>query len=732
MGKIFLVSNRLPFNVSIENGKVSLQYAVGGLSNSLNSFYQSKNAVWIGWPGISSEKALGYESQIKDILKQKNCVPVFLSENEIEQYYENFCNKTIWPSFNYFTQYTKYDNVSWKFYSMVNERFAKELAEEIQDDDLVWIHDYHLMLLPQRLRQKIAGCSIGFFLHTPFPSFEIFRMLPWRDEILDGILGADLIGFHTYQYVKHFLDSLMQLKGYDHDIGRIIHENRAIDIDCFPLGINFSKFFESQKNNEVAAEIKKLKQKIGNTRIILSACRLDYTKAVPNRIISFENFLEKNPEYHGKISLVLIAVPSRSRVEQYAHLKKEVDELVGKTNGKFGTIDWIPVHYFYRLFSQEQLSALYNNSEILLATPFRDGMNLVAKEFVAAKSDGNAVLILSELAGAASELSEATLINPNNIKEISNSIKSGLEMPLTERKNRFKKMQERLKRYTVTKWADDFINHISEIKKIQNDLSAKLLEKDSMEKMLQSFKKGKNRLILLDYDGTLEDFNENPNQAIPSEDLLKTIKLIAGLPGTKVAIVSGRKKEELDKWFSNCGVSLIAEHGLWLKESAGDWKMQFSLKADWKEKIKPVLETFVDRCPDSFVEEKDYSIAWHYRKCDPDLAKIRATELKEILINLTSNMDVGVLEGSKVLEIKNFSINKGNAVINFLKENFDFTLAIGDDLTDEDMFKALPPTAFSIKVGLSSSKAKYTVRSVNDVQNLLEKFAKAGIFGLVF
>jgi len=541
---------------------------------------------------------------------------------------------------------------------------------------------------------------------------------------LDELLGADLIGFHTYSYVKHFLESVRRILGYEHTYGEITIGNRIIKVDSFPMGIDYEKFANATSDSKVQREIDKIRKNLGDRKIILSIDRLDYTKGIPQRLEAFDLFLDKYPEFKEKVTFIVVAVPSRTKVEHYRLLKKQVDELIGKINGKYGTLGWTPIWYIYRFLPFHTLAALYSIADIALITPYRDGMNLIAKEFTVSKVDSKGVLILSEMAGAAEELGEALIVNPNNREAIAEALREALLITYEEQIERNKVMQKRLQRYNVKRWAEDFVDSLIHVKKLQQDLSTKKLTHEPERKLLDDYSKSNNCLILLDYDGTLVHFAEKPEKAKPDKDLLKLLTSLAHNVKNEIVIISGRDRETLDKWFKHLDIGLVVEHGAWIKGRGKNWETIEPLENDWKKEILPVLEVYVDRTPGSFIEEKVFSLVWHYRNCDAELAAIRAKELKDVLLNLTANLDIGVMEGNKVIEIKNININKGRAVLKWIsKKQWDFVLAIGDDLTDEDIFAVLPDTAYSIKVGLGSSRAKFYMGSVDKVRALLKSIS---------
>ncbi len=726
MGKLLIISNRLPISIIKRENEMRVQPSVGGLATGLRSFYKKHNCMWVGWPGLSSEKIKKEtKDEITEKLANEDCFPVFLSKRDVEDYYYGFSNKTIWPLFHYFPMYTVWNKASWKAYKRVNEIFCNKVIKVAEKGDTIWVHDYHLMLLPMLLREKIPDAAIGFFLHIPFPSFEMFRLLPWRRELLEGLLGADLIGFHIYDYVRHFLDTVSGAAGYEHTFGQINVGNRLVKADAFPMGIDYERFATATDNSKVQKEIKRICKKVGKRRIVLSIDRMDYSKGISQRLEAFSLFLDNYPEYKEKVTLILVAVPSRTKVEHYRLLKKQLDELIGKINGEHGTIGWMPIWYLYCSLPFHNLAALYSITDVAFITPLRDGMNLIAKEFVSTKTDGKGVLILSEMAGAAKELGEAIIVNPNSKEEMAKSLKEALEMSEDEQIEHNRIMQRRLQRYNVRRWANDFIDSLNHIKQLQQEFAARRVTYEMKKKMIKAYLKSKKRLIFLDYDGTLIPFTENPRKAKPDDELLELLKLLVLVPKNQVVIISGRDKDTLDNWFGDLKVGLIAEHGIWIKEKNKGWEAIELLRNEWKEEIRPFLELYTDRTPGSFMEEKEFSLVWHYRKADPELASVRARELKDALLHRTANLNLGVLEGSKVIEIKNAGINKGRAALYWMsKKKWDFILAIGDDWTDEDVFAVLPDTAYSIKVGLCPSQARFNVESYVDVRALLKTFVE--------
>ncbi len=733
MGKTIIISNRLPVQLQISEGGIVATPSVGGLATGMKSIHSSGDSLWIGWSGLTDEdipKKL--DKEIDKALTKHNCLKVGLSQKEMEGFYFGFSNRTIWPLFHYFLEYTEFELSFWDTYKSVNQKFADAIIENSDDNDIIWVHDYQLMLVPQMVKEKRPNATIGFFLHIPFPSYEIFRTMPWREEVLSGLLGADLIGFHTYDYERHFLSSVRRLLGLEVSFNDITLGNRMIKVDSFPMGIDYQKFKQAAEAHDALPEEKRSilqkrlddhKKSAPDTKLILSIDRLDYSKGIAKRIYAFEYFLNKYPEYKEKVRLVILAVPSRSNVPQYKLLKKEIDELVGRINGELSTVSWTPIWYFYRSMPFKNLIDLYTSCDIAWLTPLRDGMNLVAKEYIATRIDRTGVLILSEMAGSAYEMNEALLINPNNFEHQAETLKKAITMPKKEQMARNMFLQTRLERYNVEVWAQEFMTALNNQIKNNEAFVSRKINTDILQDIIDDYASAKNRLIFLDYDGTLADFHNDPQKASPDEELYDILDHLHNQKNTTLFLISGRDKQTFSKWFLHKKYNMIVEHGVWISRNGKEFSLLEKVKSDWMAKIMPVLESFVDRTPGSFVEEKNYSLAWHYRNTDPDFGEKRATELNTVLTSLTSNDSLSVLNGNKVMEVKSSNVNKGRAAVRVLGESdFDFVFAMGDDWTDEYMFEELPKSTISVKVGRQKTQAKYFIENTKNVRELLKKF----------
>ncbi|MCM8773806.1 MAG: bifunctional alpha,alpha-trehalose-phosphate synthase (UDP-forming)/trehalose-phosphatase, partial [Candidatus Omnitrophica bacterium] len=588
--RILIVSNRLPITIEGKGNKgLVVKSSVGGLVSGISDYLSmlklsltsSSQYIWIGSPGIYIKER--NEAILNKLLKEYSCKGVILSEDMIDKFYHGFCNRVLWPLFHSFPTYVEYNNDYWQVYKEVNGIFADSILKIMDDEDVIWVHDYHLMLLPQLIRERKPFAKIIFFLHIPFPNFEIFRLLPkmWRVEILKGVLGADVVGFHTYEYSQHFLQCVLRILGYTNEAGRILTDDRLVKSGAFPMGINFEKFNSAIDNPQIKENVNTLKEKFKDYKVLLSIDRLDYTKGIRNRLEGYDLFLRNNPKYLKKVVLIMIIVPGRVGIEHYQRTKKEIDELIGRINGEFGDMGWLPILYQNKFLSFEEIVSLYNISDTMLVTPLRDGMNLIAKEYIASRRNFTGVLILSEMAGASWELTEAILVNPNDINGVAYAIKEAVELPIEEQINRNKVMQTRLKRYDINRWGDELMKELVSIKKEQSRFFVKLLDNSIREKLFNDYKKAKRRLIFLDYDGTIVPFVYQPLKATPDEELLELLKKLT--IDNEVVILSGRDKSSLDNWFGFLKINLVAEHGVWIRRKEDNfWKMLQPLNSEWK------------------------------------------------------------------------------------------------------------------------------------------------------
>ena len=524
--KLFIVSNRLPVKVSEKEGELLFTRSEGGLATGLDSLQTQYEKHWIGWPGLDVEKAEDRQ-HIREELEKLDFHPVFLTGEQIENYYEGYSNSTIWPLCHYFFSYTQYRQDFRESYREVNRLFCEEVRHLVGPDDIVWVQDYQLMLLPGMLREIMPTLCIGYFHHIPFPSYELFRILPERAELLRGVLGADLIAFHTHDYMRHFISTAERVLHMDFKLDETQIGNRFVRVDALPMGIDYEKFHRISSSPAVGQLIARTRAHFGDRKLVLSVDRLDYSKGIRHRLHGFDSFLKQHPEYLGKVTLAMVIVPSRDRVGSYADLKTRIDEEISAINGRYSTMDWTPVCYFYHGFSFEELAAMYYVADIALVTPLRDGMNLVAKEYVAVKDGNPGVLILSEMAGASVELADAIRINPNDTEQIVSALVRALEMPVGEQLQRIRRMQAVVSEQTVNRWAADFMAGLAEVCRKNRSVRRRQLTPETLEQILHTYRHTGQRLLLFDYDGTLAPICRRPEAAVPGRELYKTLCALA-------------------------------------------------------------------------------------------------------------------------------------------------------------------------------------------------------------
>lgn len=729
--RLVIAAYRLPFKLSkTKNGYKAIQNS-GGLVSAIlalsenfkksNADLKNSKIVWAGIAdGLPDDVTSdNFENENFDIL------PVAIPSDVNDLFYGGFCNDLIWPLFHYFPTYAVFNNDYFKAYEDANLRFCEELVKTIKPGDYIWIHDYQLMLLPEMIRQRMPDVTIGFFLHIPFPSFEIFRLIPrhWREAVIKGLLGADLIGFHTHDYAQNFIKSVKRTTGFECQQNTIYTPNKIVKADAFPIGIDYDKFHDACLKKSVIAEKRKIKDHLSVQKLIFSVDRLDYSKGLLLKLKGYETFLETYPAWRSKVVFNMVVVPSRDNIGKYKEMKKEIESTVGRINGQYSTLAWRPIIYQYKSLTFNELVALYNTSEVGLITPLRDGMNLVAKEYIACQVENEGVLILSEMAGAAAELNEALIINPVDDIEMAEAIYNALEMNPEEKHIRLERMKNRISTYNVFTWAFDFFNQTYVTKEEQKLRSVRFINKEISTHIFFDYRNAKQRILFLDYDGTLVPFAKYPEMAVVDNDTLKIVRKLAQDSKNQVVIISGRDKKFLEKQFADVNVSLVAEHGFFIKKGAGDWEATVNTDELWKKDVLQIMNEYVSRCYGTFIEEKTGSIAWHYRNADSDFAQLRLHELRDDLAEIIHyKTDLEILEGHKVLEVKNGKYDKGQAANTLMTDqNFDFIFAAGDDKTDEFLFNALSDSAYTIRVGLSPSFAKYNVTEIPSLLKLLEE-----------
>jgi trehalose 6-phosphate synthase/phosphatase len=720
--RLLIVSNRLPVTITSEaEGEFTIDRSSGGLATALSRTHAERDSLWIGWPGGQFDEPKT-QNRIEALLRQEQrCVPVFLSAEDIEQYYHGFSNRALWPLLHYFVTYFTYDEEEWEAYERVNRLFCDAILREAQGNELIWVHDYHLFLLPEMLRQHLPEARIGFFLHIPFPSSEVFRILPCREALLRGLLGADLIGFQTFSNMQNFLWSVYRVLGIDAETGFLSFGGRQIAFGVHPIGIDPKQFLDAIHTDAATQdEMQSLDQSLGSRKLILGMDRLDYSKGIPARLRAYQRFLHTYPEWRERVSFIQIAVPSREQVPAYQELKRQVDELVGEINGVYGTTTWTPIQYVHRNLPFHQICALLRRADVALVTPLRDGMNLVAKEYVACQENRAGALIIGEFAGASAEMGEAFFVNPYDVDGMAARLYEVLSIPEDVLAERMSTLHKRICTHSVDIWAETFL---SGLEQVRFTARTRALSNWDRQRLLTAYTQAARRVFLLDYDGTLAPVAPWRHRAAPSAQVVTLLQDLQRDPRNMVAVISSRDRFTMQRWLGVCGCILVAEFGAWLFTPAdGAWQPLLNdLHDDWKESIRPLLERVVAQTPGSLLEEKDYSLAWHYRLADPEFGLWQARELCSQLQGMLAGSELQVQSGNKVVEVKWAKIHKGVAATHLLNQAqpVDFVLAMGDDYTDEDLFAAVPPDQWTVKVGMEVSSARFSLSTPADVITLL-------------
>ncbi|HEV2292353.1 MAG TPA: bifunctional alpha,alpha-trehalose-phosphate synthase (UDP-forming)/trehalose-phosphatase [Tepidisphaeraceae bacterium] len=705
-GTIINVSNRLPITIEGDQIKKSSGGLVTALEAVSGGRYELK---WIGWTGEGCADATRQRGLEERFTREFGFVPVFMTQAEQAGFYEGFSNSSIWPLLHYLPSYMRYDDAQWWHdYRNVNQRFADAVLRTAKDGDLVWVHDYQLMLVPAMLRAANPSLRTGFFLHTPFPSYEIFRCHPHRVDLIEGLLGADQIGFHTFGYARHFRSAVVRLLGIDAELMRIRRDGHTSHLGVYPIGINAAKFEEELNTQQHRAQCEHFRANFAHKRVVLSVERMDYTKGILRRLQAIDQFLAANADKHDEMKFIFISVPSRERVEEYQDLLSEVESQIGRLNGRYATINNSPIHFIHGTVTFTELCALYALAEVAMVTPLRDGMNLVAKEYVAAQRDGAGVLVLSEFAGAAEELFNAIVVNPYDAQGVAAYLREALEMPLEQRRERMRPMRDRVMKFDASWWATSFIDDLAALELVSSvapDID------DAQRRVASAVADNSKRVVLfLDYDGTLREIVKDPGTATVTTEMRWLFDRLRRLENVDVTIISGRTPQDLDAFVGEFPFGLIAEHGAALcRPGSSDWEqLDRNVSYAWKEELLRVLQLYEASTPGSRVEEKRTSLVWHYRQADPEFGHQKAMDLAEELSTIAANDPVQIRHGRKIVEVTASHVNKGAAVARLLSERqYDLILAAGDDTTDESMFRLDLQNFITIRVGDGDTLARY-------------------------
>jgi trehalose 6-phosphate synthase/phosphatase len=729
-GRLVVVSNRLPLTLRRSGEEWKAERSAGGLVTALDPLFESGEGLWIGWPGEAPPSPdPERQAMLERWEAQHHFASVDLPREVVRGFYGGYSNQTLWPLFHGFPTLMEFNPASWHQYVEANERFRDAVVARLQPGDRVWVHDYHLMLLPRLLRDAAPDAAIGFFLHIPFPAAEQFRVLPRRKELLEGLLGADFIAFQTHSHLQQFRNSLLRLLGIESRFDRVEIEGRMARLEALPIGIVPETFTDLLEGDErVQRSQGELARRHAGRRLLLAVDRLDYTKGIPERLRAYRSLLENNPDLRGKVVLMQIAVPSRERLGRYRELRRQVNELVGEINGQYATPDWTPLVYIRRGISRAELVALYSSAAVGWVTPLRDGMNLVAKEYVACQRGGEGILLLSEFAGAAAEMGEAFIVNPYDEESTAEVLQRALTLPPEERRSRMEALYRRVRRNDAGAWSRRFLEGLDAAHRHRGRELSQTLPLLPRDEVLAAAQAAGERLLLLDYDGTLVRFESQPGDAAPTAELRRMLAELAARPGNRVVIVTGRPSVTLEKWFDGiAGLWLAAEEGALLRAPGRDhWEPLHPTRAShWKSRVLPILEHYVDRTPGSFIEEREYSLVWHHRMSDPVVGPWLANELLATLAEALADTDLTAVGGRKLVEVRHVWVSKVEVVgrIEASGAEPDFRLAIGDDRTDEVLFARLPDDAWTIHVGDGPSRARFRLPGPGEVRQFLAALA---------
>uniref|UniRef100_A0A0A0M063 alpha,alpha-trehalose-phosphate synthase (UDP-forming) n=1 Tax=Cucumis sativus TaxID=3659 RepID=A0A0A0M063_CUCSA len=730
-----LMRKMLPVS-AVRKGKETwhLEISVGGLVSALLGLKEFE-ARWIGWAGVNVPDEAGQRA-LEKALAEKKCIPVFLDEEIVHQYYNGYCNNILWPLFHYLglpqedrLATTRSFQSQFDAYKKANQMFADVVNKYYEEGDVVWCHDYHLMFLPKCLKEHNNTMKVGWFLHTPFPSSEIHRTLPSRSELLRSVLAADLVGFHTYDYARHFVSACTRILGLEGTPEGVEDQGKLTRIAAFPIGIDSERFIRALKLPQVQDHIKELQERFAGRKVMLGVDRLDMIKGIPQKILAFEKFLEENPKWRDKVVLLQIAVPTRTDVPEYQKLTSQVHEIVGRINGRFGTLSAVPIHHLDRSLDFHALCALYAVTDVALVTSLRDGMNLVSYEFVACQASKKGVLILSEFAGAAQSLGAgAILVNPWNITEVAASIGYALNMPADERERRHHHNFMHVTTHTSQEWAATFVSELNDTIVEAQIRTRQIPPLLPIREAVNCYSRSHNRLIILGFNATLTEALDALGRRYGQirdmdlrlhPDVKEPLKKLCDDQNTTVVVLSGSDRSVLDDNFGNYNMWLAAENGMFLRPTKGEWMttMPENLHMDWVESVKHVFEYFTERTPRSHFELRETSLVWNYKYADVEFGRLQARDLLQHLwTGPISNASVDVVQGSRSVEVRAVGVTKGAAIDRILGEivrdkginkPIDYVLCVGHFLTkDEDVYTFFEP---DLPIEVPAAAARNTV-----------------------
>lgn len=718
---MIVVSNRLPVDYERgPDGETRWKSSPGGLVTALEPVMRAADGAWVGWAGVADREFDPFEHDGISI------IPVPLSADELEEYYEGFSNDTLWPLYHDVIAPPSFHREWWEAYVRVNRRFAEAAARAASDGAVVWVQDYQLQLVPRMLRESRPDLVIGFFNHIPFPAYGIYSQLPWRRQVIDGLLGADVIGFQRAADAGNFSRAVRRLFGYA-TRGTIIDvpdgrgETRRVVSRHFPISIDAAGFEEIARRPAVQARAREIRESLGNPEtIMLGVDRLDYTKGIRHRLKAFGELLRDGRVSVQDTTLVQVASPSRERVETYRQLRDEIELTVGRLNGDHSTLGHQAIAYLHHGYPREEMVALYLAADVMLVTALRDGMNLVAKEYVACRFDDDGVLLLSEFTGASDELRQAVLVNPHDIEGLKDAMVEAVRMPKRERARRMRALRKRVRDNDVANWSARFLETLTGAGIIRPGVP------DPLRGAVARIAETERLLVALDFDGTLAPLVDRPEDARATARARAAIERLATSDDTRVAIVSGRALESLNQVASPPDHTLLSgSHGVELQLDAGVATIDLrDAELAKLERLSTIVEEVAAGAEGAWIERKPAGLALHTRR----LNSTAGTALQHAARERVDAELIGITvrTGKAVLEFAVRSSDKGESLTRLRQHvGATATIYVGDDVTDEDAFATLDAGDVGVKVGQGKSVATYRVRSPEDVAELLERLADA-------
>ncbi len=719
--RVIFCSRRLPFSIHKRKNRYIFEETAGGVASAIGSVYQAYDSIWIGEPDLPARAGRSAaDSARKQLPEQHACLPVFFKESV--QQADAFCEQTLWPLFHYRPESCRFEEEGWAAYVQFNKRYFESIRPHLRKNDTIWIHDYQLLLLPALVRKEFPDATIGLFLHSPFPSFEIFRLLPWRAQILNGMLGADLIGFHIYEYTRHFQSCLFRILGLEAKLGSVMTGDRIVHTDSFSLGVDFNSFKTIRATSAYRRKTDQLLATTGGLQTVLAVDRLDPSRGILEKLNMIESLLQTHTAFHCKVVFLLRTFGNQATPELRTYAES-VGKRIETLNQRFAKADWTPIIHQHRQCSRTEMAALYNVADVLLVGSLRDGMNLIGKEYVAARESDRGVVVLSELAGGARELSEAIIINPHDRVGCVAALETALKMPIRKQVATFASMRHRQLRNTALNWSVTFLESLRTIKTKQAAIRSRSFNNKTAASALSAYQTARKRLILLDYNGTLVPVPKDGRTKPPPAALLNTLGRIARNSHNRIAIITDNSRDLIERWFEKAPIDLIACSDAAYR-SSGKWTTFQELSTAWQEEALPILEKYVIRTPGSYIDIKRYALIWHFENAEKELGEVRSRELLEDLRSFAGMENLQINDSGRLVEIRNAESHKASMLKAYMDDHkWDFIFAAGDDQSNEAMFQILPPDACTIRIGSTLTSAHYNLADHSRLLAFLQDLA---------